>query len=66
MKRTATHDTHYGNPYDRGVSTLVGSCLLHGQSSDTVEPDLIATIMLVLPSKPSRNKNYNDLMIVYP
>ena len=30
--------------------------------SNTVEPDLIATEMLALPSKSSRNKNNSDLM----
>ena len=34
-----------------------------GSSSNTVEPDLIATEMLAFPSKSARNTNDSDLTI---
>ena len=42
---------------DRHASTIL---------SYTIEPDLIATEMLALPSKSSRNQCDSDLMIAVP
>ena len=40
--------------------------MIHSNSLDTVEPDLIATEMLAFPSKSTRDANDSDLMIVIP